>query len=118
MMNITPAFNSELLQVLDEMEVTPEDRAAAFIAHAAAEAAAADAPANSLSRGALRVASLHFTDGFTPVGVQGAICSGMRVNAQPGQLASTNSGEGSDRLGLTGVAVKERFRRAKRKGHK
>lgn len=99
------------MQVLDEVEVTSDDRAAAFIAHAAAEAAAAEAPANTPSRSPLRVASLHFIEG-----VKGAVCSGMGVNGQPGQLTNTSSGDSSDvRLGLTGLAVKERFRRAKRR---
>lgn len=100
------------VQVLDEEEVTSDDRAAAFIAHAAAEAAAAEAPSNALSRSPLRVASLQFAEGGQ---VQGAICSGMGVHGQPGQLKSTTSPESSDRLGLMGVAVQERFRRAKRR---
>ena len=90
--------------------MTSDDRAAAFIAHAAAEAAASESPTSALSRSPLRVASLHFVDG-----VQGAICSGMGVQGQPGQLKNATSTESSDRLGLTGVAVKERFRRAKRR---
>lgn len=105
------------MQVLDEQEVTSDDRAAAFIAHAAAaeSAAAASEAANSPSRGPLRVASLHFSEGFNSAGVQGAVCSGTAVNAKPGQLTNTSSGDAADRLGLMGLAVKERFNRAKRR---
>lgn len=103
-------------QVLDDAEVTADDRASAFIAHAAAEAAA-DAPSMALSQSPLRVASMHFVDGL-----QGAVCSGKAVaNARrPGQLGGGQGGYGRadippERLGLVGVAVQERFRRAKRR---
>jgi hypothetical protein len=99
------------VQVLDDVEVTSEDRAAAFIAHAAAEAAA-EAPALGLTRSPLRVASLHFVEG-----VQGAVCSGKAIaNARrPGHLSHHRPDASPDRFGLVGVSVQERFRRAKRR---
>jgi hypothetical protein len=101
------------MQVLDEAEVTSEDHVVAFLTQSAAEPSA-DAPAHALTSSPLRVASLQFMDGFNPVGIQGTMCSVMRAN-QPGQLTNTNSGDSADRLGMVGSAVKERFRRAKRR---
>jgi hypothetical protein len=99
--------------VLDEAEVTSEDRAAALLSHATAEASV-EAPATSLTHSPLHIASLQFTDVISPVGIQGTICSGMGY-PHPGQLTYSNSSDSADRLVLMGVPVKERFRRGKRR---